>query len=66
MATKDPTISTVLEPCEGCDGETPHEVEIRIRTEQERGENRRFSREPYRISTCRRCGQETSLRMNNA
>lgn len=54
------------EYCPDCDRETPHSVSLRILTESRKKENAQFSREPYRVSTCRICGAETSQRMNNA
>ncbi|MFC6834934.1 DUF7835 family putative zinc beta-ribbon protein [Halomarina ordinaria] len=54
------------EGCAECGRETPHGVRLEIRTESQKSENAQFSREPYRVSTCRVCGTETALRMNNA
>ena len=54
------------EPCDGCGTETPHSVRIEIIEESRKKENRQFSREPYRIATCRYCGETTKTRMNNA
>jgi len=54
------------EECDECSRETPHEVSIRLRTESRKEENAEFSREPYRVTTCRVCGMETLTRMNNA
>jgi len=65
MAT-DATTGGVLERCDRCDGETPHDVRLEIRTESARSENAAFSREPYRVTSCRRCGSESSIRMNDA
>lgn len=56
----------ILEPCEACGHETPHDVRIEIRTESAKRENAQFSREPYRVATCVACGGESALRMNNA
>lgn len=55
-----------MEPCESCARETPHEIRIEIRTESSEPENAAFSREPYRVSTFQVCGEEMSVRMNNA
>jgi hypothetical protein len=41
-------------------------VRVEIRTESSKNENAEFSREPYRISVCAECGEETTMRMNNA
>lgn len=73
MAATNPPQSAVDQPwngtfedCDACDGETPHEVAIVIRSESPDPKNAGCSREPYRISTCLHCGDETVLRMNNA
>ncbi|MFB6218448.1 MAG: hypothetical protein ABEH77_04585 [Halobacteriaceae archaeon] len=65
MATR-PTDTEHREPCAECGRETPHAVEIELRTESTTGENAAFSREPYRVRECRVCGTTTSRRMNNA
>jgi len=54
------------EECENCSRETPHEVNIELLTESRKEKNAEFSREPYRVTTCRVCGTETLTRMNNA
>jgi hypothetical protein len=54
------------ERCGTCGGETPHEVRIEIREEGQPSEYVMYSREPYRIATCRACGAERVQRMNNA
>ena len=56
----------MVELCEECGRETPHDVNIRLLTESKKEQNAEFSREPYRVSTCRVCGTESALRMNNA
>lgn len=56
----------MAEQCSQCGRETPHEVSIQLLTESRKQENAEFSREPYRVSTCRVCGAEESVRMNNA
>jgi hypothetical protein len=56
----------MTELCESCGSETAHEVAVELRTESSQSENAEFSREPYRVTTCRACGEETSQRMNNA
>jgi len=58
--------SSVVEECEDCGRITPHEAAIELRTESDRERNAEFSREPYRISECQLCGNETTRRMNNA
>lgn len=56
----------MTEACSQCGRETPHEVSIQLLTESRKEENAEFSREPYRVSACRVCGAEESVRMNNA
>jgi hypothetical protein len=56
----------INEECPECERETSHSVSLEILTESDKRENAQFSREPYRVSTCRICGTETKLRMNNA
>jgi hypothetical protein len=55
-----------VEECDTCATETPHRVNIEIRTENEQAEHSSFSREPYRVSVCVECGEETVRRMNDA
>lgn len=66
MATQPSDPDDVRQSCGTCDGKTPHEVCVEIRTESEKDENAEFSREPYRVVTCTECGTETAMRMNNA
>ncbi|MEE6209136.1 MULTISPECIES: hypothetical protein [Salarchaeum] len=66
MASKTPHSDGMTELCESCGQETPHEVSIELRTESSKSENSEFSREPYRVSECRSCGETSSQRMNNA
>ena len=54
------------EHCPTCDCETAHTVSLQLVTESDNEDNAAFSREPYRVSTCQVCGEETSVRMNNA
>jgi len=56
----------MVEECAECERETPHLVNVQIRTESTKVQNAEFSREPYRVSECRVCGSEDVLRMNNA
>jgi hypothetical protein len=56
----------MAEECADCGRETPHDVRIQLLTESRKVENAEFSREPYRVATCRVCGSEESVRMNNA
>ena len=55
----------MVEECDECSRETPHEVSIQLLTESRKEKNAEFSREPYRVTTCRICGTETLTRMNN-
>ncbi|MFB6268890.1 MAG: hypothetical protein ABEH83_03040 [Halobacterium sp.] len=66
MATKTPGAEGLTEFCEACERETAHEATIELRTENDDVENAAFSREPYRIATCRSCGTTTARRMNDA
>ena len=66
MATTESTIADVSEECSTCGRVTPHHVGVEILAESTKEENAEFSREPYRVSECLICGEETSTRMNNA
>jgi len=66
MATTDNSFNGMTEYCENCGLDTLHEVSVQIRTESGKKENAQFSREPYRVSECTRCGHRSSQRMNNA
>ncbi len=66
MATTDNSFNGITEHCEDCGFETIHEVSVQIRTESLKDENAQFSREPYRVAECQRCGARKSQRMNNA
>ncbi|MFC7203740.1 hypothetical protein ACFQJC_09450 [Haloferax namakaokahaiae] len=61
-----PPQTEFVEECPTCDAHTPHEVSIEIRTESRKRENAQFSREPYRVSRCTRCGVDRAQRMNDA
>jgi hypothetical protein len=56
--------ATQIEKCEACGVETTHNVSIEIIREGEDDENG-FSREPYRIAECVKCGTKTQQRVNN-
>lgn len=56
----------MAEDCANCGVETLHEVSVQIRTESRKTENAQFSREPYRVRECQRCGHRDSQRMNDA
>ncbi|MFC3957029.1 hypothetical protein [Halovivax cerinus] len=66
MATTDDAFNGLTEHCAHCELDTLHEVSVQIRTESGKEENAQFSREPYRVTECQRCGNRTSQRMNNA
>lgn len=66
MSTRIDDGSTMTESCAECSRKTPHTVSIQLRTESRKAENAEYSREPYRVSVCRVCGVERSVRMNNA
>jgi hypothetical protein len=66
MSATNDAFDGVMEECDQCGRETAHTVSVTILTESEQPENAEFSREPYRVSECRVCGAETTLRMNNA
>lgn len=66
MATKNQGFQAITESCTECERETPHEVSVHIRTESQKRENAEFSREPYRVTECKVCGDTSSQRMNNA
>ncbi|MFB6084910.1 MAG: hypothetical protein ABEJ94_11775 [Halorientalis sp.] len=66
MSVTDDGVDGTREECEECGRETPHEVSVQILTESATPENAEYSREPYRVSECRVCGERTVLRMNNA
>ncbi|NIB99924.1 hypothetical protein [Halobacterium sp. R2-5] len=66
MASKTPHADSMTEPCESCGRETPHTVTVELRTESAAEENAEFSREPYRVTTCRECGGRRAQRMNDA
>ena len=65
MATTEES-ADLTEECDECGQQTPHDVSVEILTESRKRENAEFSREPYRVSECRICGQTSTTRMNNA
>lgn len=66
MATQTTDPQDHQEHCVECGSETVHDIQIEIRTESETSDAAGYSREPYRVSTCSKCGAETAIRMNNA
>lgn len=59
-------VSSFTEPCDRCGRSTPHDVRIEIREETRPPKRVRYSREPYRITVCQRCGGQREQRMNAA
>lgn len=66
MSATDNASDGMAEHCDRCGRDTPHDVSVQILTESSRPNNAEYSREPYRVSECRICGTQTTLRMNNA
>ncbi|ELY57432.1 DUF7835 family putative zinc beta-ribbon protein [Natronolimnohabitans innermongolicus] len=66
MATTNGVSNGMTEQCDVCDTETLHEVSIQLVTEGGDEDTAQFSREPYRVRECIRCGHRDSKRMNNA
>jgi ribosomal protein L40E len=60
------TVTELTEQCAECGARTLHAVSIELKTESTKETNRAFSREPYRVTECRACGDTRSQRMNNA
>ena len=53
----------VVECCGVCGEETQHRVRLELHAESDEPAAAAFSREPYRITTCRRCGDTTTQPM---
>ncbi|MGQ4556187.1 DUF7835 family putative zinc beta-ribbon protein [Halobellus sp. GM3] len=66
MSKSQSAATELTEYCENCETHSPHAVSIELRTESTKQTNRAFSREPYRVTQCRVCGDERTQRMNNA
>ena len=66
MASQAPDPDEMVEPCANCERETPHSVTVELWTESAGASNASFSREPYRVSECRSCGEEFAQRMSDA
>lgn len=66
MATTRDSFDGMTEFCDSCDTDTLHQVSVQMRTESTKTENAQFSREPYRVAECQRCGTRSSQRMNDA
>lgn len=50
--------------CECSDDDTAHDVSLEIIMENPESENRKYSHEPYRVTTCQVCGRRNLQRMN--
>lgn len=66
MSRSQSTVTELTEECAECEARTPHTVSIELKTESTKETNQAFSREPYRVTECRACGDTRSQRMNNA
>jgi len=65
MATTRDSFDGLSEYCDTCESETLHQISVQMRTESTKDENAQFSREPYRVAECQRCGDRSSQRMND-
>ncbi len=65
MATTRDSFDGLTEYCDSCETDTLHQVSVQMRTESTKSENAEFSREPYRVAECQRCGTRSSQRMND-
>lgn len=54
-----------VEHCDSCGHDTPHEVTIQLVSHSDRGSNAQFAREPHRVTRCRDCGTERTVRVNH-
>lgn len=60
-------MNTEVEHCAVCGHETEHAVNVQVlRESDEDRDPGGFSREPYRVTECQRCGTVNERRMNNA
>lgn len=59
-------VSPVTEPCDTCESSTPHEVRVEVREAGEPSKHAEYSRQPYRIAVCQRCGERQDHRVNTA
>lgn len=55
----------VIEWCDHCLAETPHTVAIRILSESDEPDKEAYSRQPYRQTQCRDCGEADMIRLND-
>lgn len=62
----DSDLDVMVEHCDKCDRETDHAVEIQIMdTARRETAQKKYSREPCRVSRCRDCGEQTVMLMNH-
>lgn len=66
MSKSEPGLTELTEYCDNCGVRTPHNVSIELKTESTKQTNQEFSREPYRVTECAKCGDEDYQRMNDA
>lgn len=59
-------VNDVIERCDHCSRETPHDVAISILSESDEPGKAAFSRQPYRRTQCRACGEVSLTRLNAA
>lgn len=65
-ASVGPDASLVLERCDACGDRTPHVATIEFLVESTDSEHAANSRQPYRVTECRECGDTTRKRATNA
>lgn len=59
-------INEFTEFCDECRSDTPHEVTIElVENEETVPETAKYSRDPYRTTTCLSCGHSTSQLANS-
>lgn len=61
MSFHQPGLDTHVEYCPVCERDTDHRVTISLRAAQRVNPG---SREPHRVSECRDCGYESSVRVS--
>ncbi len=54
------------ELCENCSRETPHTVTVELCVESTPDGDAPFARQPYRVSSCRECGAESTQPIDEA
>ncbi|MCG1003924.1 MULTISPECIES: hypothetical protein [Halobacterium] len=59
MASDTPHNVGRTESCENCGMETPHTVTIELCVESTPDGDVPLARQPYRVSSCRKCGTDT-------